>query len=70
MNKQDFKDWKSHPVTLGVFNQLNFRIQELHEILGESAGRNPGQDREYSGAIKAYKDMINIEYEGEETQND
>ena len=70
MNKQDFIDWKRHPVTLGVFNQLHFRIQELQEMLGESAGRDPGQDREYSGAIKAYKDMINIEYEGEEPPND
>ncbi|CAB4240686.1 hypothetical protein UFOVP39_51 [uncultured Caudovirales phage] len=69
MNKSDFIDWKRHPVTQVVFNQLASRVKELQEILGDSAGRNPIQDVEFVGAIKAYKDILNIEYEGnEETQ--
>ena len=69
MNKSDFIDWKRHPVTQVVFNQLASRVKELQEILGDSAGRNPSQDVEFVGAIKAYKDILNIEYEGnEETQ--
>ena len=69
MNKLDFIDWKRHPVTQVVFNQLASRVKELQEILGDSAGRNPIQDVEFVGAIKAYKDILNIEYEGnEETQ--
>lgn len=66
MNKADFKDWERHPITQIVFSQLKQRIQDIQEILSENAGISPVQDREYVGAIKAYKDMINIEYEEEE----
>jgi len=66
VNKADFIDWKRHPVTQIVFSQLTQRIQDVQEILSEHAGVNPVQDREYVGAIKAYKDMINIEYEDQE----
>lgn len=71
MNQTDFIDWKRHPVTQAVFRQLYLRIQDLQEILSEQAGADPVKDREYVGAIKAYKDMLFIEYEGpptEETQ--
>lgn len=66
MNKADFTDWKRHPVTQVVFSQLNQRIFDLQEILSDQAGANPVQDREYVGAIKAYKDMVNIEYDEQE----
>lgn len=69
MNKSDFIDWKRHPVTQVVFSQLTSRIQELQDILGNTAGENAAQDRMYVGAIQAYKDVVNIEFEGnEETQ--
>ncbi|CAB4132731.1 hypothetical protein UFOVP248_77 [uncultured Caudovirales phage] len=66
MNKSDFIDWKRHPVTQVIFSQLNQRIDDLQVMLGDSAGVNPVQDSQFVGAIKAYKDMVNIEYEGEE----
>lgn len=66
MNKADFVDWKRHPVTQVIFSQLNQRINDLQAMLGDSAGVNPVQDSQFVGAIKAYKDMVNIEYEGEE----
>lgn len=66
MNKSDFIDWKRHPVTQVIFSQLNQRINDLQAMLGDSAGVNPVQDSQFVGAIKAYKDMVNIEYEGEE----
>ena len=69
MNKSDFIDWKRHPVTQVVFSQLNQRIDDLRSMLGDSAGANPVQDSQFVGAIQAYKDIVNIEYEGnEETQ--
>lgn len=69
MNKSDFIDWKRHPVTQVVFSQLNQRINDLRAMLGDSAGVNPVQDSNFVGAIQAYKDIVNIEYEGdEETQ--
>lgn len=66
MNKADFVDWKRHPVTQVIFSQLNQRINDLQAMLGDSAGVNSVQDSQFVGAIKAYKDMVNIEYEGEE----
>jgi hypothetical protein len=66
LNSKDFYDWKRHPVTQIIFSQLDARIKDLQEILGDSAGLNPREDVVLVGAIKAYKDMINIEYEGEE----
>jgi len=66
LNKSDFIDWKRHPVTQVIFSQLNQRINDLQAMLGDSAGVNPVQDSQFVGAIKAYKDMVNIEYEGEE----
>jgi len=69
LNKADFVDWKRHPVTQVVFSQLKARIQDLQDMLGESAGQNPLQDTQFVGAIKAYKDMLLIDFEEtEETQ--
>lgn len=65
MKNKDFQDWKRHPVTQVVFSQLQSRIDEMKEILSVSAGRDSGLDREYSGAIKAYVDMLTISYEGD-----
>jgi hypothetical protein len=66
VNKSDFIDWKRHPVTQVVFSQLNQRIEDLRGMLGDSAGVNPVQDSQFVGAIQAYKDIVNIDYEGDE----
>lgn len=68
MNRAEFIDWKRHPVTQVVFGQLESRIQEMQEILGASAGINSLQDREFVGAIKAYKDMVTIDFDEEESK--
>jgi hypothetical protein len=65
MNKSDFIDWKRHPVTQVVFSQLQSRIRDLQDILGQSAGQNSVQDARFSGAVQAYQDMLNIEFEDE-----
>ena len=71
MNKLDLLDWKRHPVTQIVLNQINQRILDLQDFLSEQAGLDPVKDRECVGAIKAFRDMLNIEMdEVEETQND
>lgn len=66
MKKADFYDWKRHPVTQVVFSQLARRVWDLQEMLGDSAGTNPAQDLKYVGAIQAYKDMLLMDFEGEE----
>lgn len=65
MNRSDFADWKRHPVTKEVFSQLRSRVRDIQEALGNTAGIDSHQDRRYVGAIEAYNDLLNIEYEGE-----
>lgn len=63
VTKESFRDWKSNPVTKAVFNDLFDRIQRIREDLGNTAGIDPLMDRYKAGAINAYSDMINIEYD-------
>ena len=67
MTKEDFIDWKSNPVTKEIYRTLEQRVHEIQELLGDTAGLNSLQDREYVGAIKAYRDVLDIQYE-EETE--
>lgn len=65
MTKSDFVDWKHHPVTEEVFRKLQTRVKEVQELLGMSAGLDSLQDRMYVGALNAYRDILEIEYEEE-----
>ena len=65
MTKQDFIDWRTNPTTNEVFNLLRQYIEGLQAELGQSAGIDPLDDRRKTGAIQAYKDILDIEYEGE-----
>ncbi len=65
ISKAEFIDWKNHPVTKDVVKQLQQRVEQLYEMLGSSAGINSIQDSQYVGAIKAYKDVIQLDYEEE-----
>lgn len=58
MTKDDFLDWKSHPVTKAVFAALTARITNVQEELGFVAGENPTQDRYRTGAIQGYRDVL------------
>lgn len=66
MTKNEFIDWKRHPVTQQVFSQLEARIAELTESLVANAGIDPANDAKLAGAILAHRDIINIEYDESE----
>lgn len=64
----DFYDWKRHPVTQAVFSELANRITFLTEQLVEqAASASQTELAEKAGAIKALRDIINIENEGEDS---
>ena len=65
--KADFIDWKSNPVTKAVFTKLLNRIDELQAELGQQAGINPRMDAIKVGAIQAYSDLLDLDFD-EETQ--
>lgn len=65
MTKTDFIDWKQHPVTIQVLNQIKANIRGLETELGQSAGVDARSDGLKVGAIQAMTDILDIQYEGE-----
>lgn len=63
MTKQDFLDWKQHPVTKQVFAAFKEREGQLLLALGNSAGLDPQEDRFRAGYISALKDFYQVELE-------
>lgn len=61
----EFADWKRHPVTQQVFSQLRERVSYATESILNSAGVDPRQDAWHAGAVAAFRDVLNIEFEGE-----
>lgn len=65
MTKEDFLEWKQLAVTKALVNEWTLRIEGLQEELGNTAGLDPLTDRYKAGAIQAYKDLLNMEFEEE-----
>lgn len=63
VTKESFRDWKSNPVTKAVLNEICRRIFDAREHLGANAGIDPLLDRYQVGAIAAYGDLLNIEFD-------
>lgn len=62
MNKSDFIDWKSNPVTKLVFKELRSNIEGLKEELASTAGLDSRVDGIKVGAIQAFQDVIDSDY--------
>lgn len=64
MTKNDFIDWKRHPVTELVFSSLHQRIALLtEEVVEQTAYMSQAEMAEKCGAIKALRDILQIEFE-------
>jgi len=61
MTKQEFSDWKEHPVTMMVFKELEKRIALINEQLVDECGTNIVADIMRSTAIKCYRDLLKID---------
>jgi hypothetical protein len=70
MTKQDFLDWKQHPVTKEIFSLLRQQEENIKEQLATSAGLDPAEDRYRAGYIAAYRDIYLIRPEDGEETND
>ena len=62
MNRKDFLDWKEHPITQALYNQLNLRVRGLETELGYQAGDNVRLDAMKVGAIQAFRDVIDADW--------
>lgn len=61
--KEDFRQWKDHPVTRAVLGELADRVEHLKNELAQSAGNDPIMDRFKVGYIQACNDFSDIELE-------
>jgi hypothetical protein len=67
MNRQDFKDWQSNPVTKAFFSSIRERIELLKEELSYSAGVAAEHDCKKVGAIQALRDVLDTDWFEETT---
>ena len=68
MNRQDFIDWKTSPITHALFNALEQRIEGLKEELSYGAGESPRTDAIKVGAIQAFRDVMEADWFEETTE--
>lgn len=65
MSEEEFKEWRASPVTKQVFTSILNRVYDLQVDLGLSAGIDPREDAKKVGAIQAYTDLLNLDYDEE-----
>lgn len=63
MTKEDWNDWKRHPVTEAFYDACLERIAEGKDILSTSAGVDSSQDNFMRGFIAAYREMLEFHVE-------
>ena len=57
MNKEDFQEWKDHPVTKDFYEAVEVRLEDAKEALSFAAGLDLGNDRFTAGMIHAYREI-------------
>lgn len=62
MNRSDFKDWQSQPITKAFFIAINNRVEALKEELAQSAADDPKWDAVKRGAIAALRDVSDTDW--------
>ena len=62
MNRSDFKDWQSEPITKAFFIAINNRVEALKEELAQSAADDPKWDAVKRGAIAALRDIMDTDW--------
>lgn len=63
MTKEEWVDWKQHPVTKAYFEACEERVVESKELLSTSAGLDSNQDNFMRGFIHAYREMMDFRVE-------
>lgn len=62
MNRKDFIDWKSSPITKALYAELNKRIEGLKDELSYGAGDVLRADAIKVGAIQAFRDVLDADW--------
>ena len=70
ITKDDFLDWKKHPVTQALYGGMVNRINEAALELAGSAGIDPLDDRFKCGIVRAYQEVLTLEFDELEGASD
>lgn len=62
MTKEDFLEWKQHPTTIRVFDEIQSMIREGVDELSYSAGQDPGSDRQKVGKLDGLRALVGISF--------
>ena len=66
----EFSSWKRHAITQIVMDELKNRILDLQEqMVAQAASTSQAQLAEKAGAIKAYRDVLDIQIEESNDRN-
>ena len=57
MTKEDWLQWKGSEVTAQLFDAIKERVKEAQEMLSESAGLDPLNDRMLCGIVHAFREV-------------
>lgn len=66
ISKEDFRQWKSEPITEAFYEACLERVGETKDLLAQSAGLDQAQDNFYRGFIWAYREIFDFRIEEEE----
>lgn len=62
IGKSEFVEWKNHPVTQIIFEEIAKLIEEGKDELAASAGHDSGADRERVGKLSGLRALLEIEF--------
>lgn len=62
MTKEQFLDWKNHPVTQEIQAEIRFLINEGRDMLEGSAGSDSYRDAKVSGKLEGLRTILEIDF--------
>ena len=60
INREQYIEWRDHPVTVAIKEAINLRIQESKDELSSPLS-DPDRDRFLKGMIWAFKEVLEVE---------
>ena len=63
VNKQEFLDWRENAVTSKVMMEINQRVAMIRNALESQAGEDHLRDRFLAGQARAYRNILEIEFD-------
>ena len=56
--KEEYSDWKMHPVTKQLYEDMSLRINEFRDMLETSAGLDSIEDSTIRGVLAGFREVL------------